>query len=65
MSAQRDVQQILVIGAGTMGHGIAQVAAAAGYLVVLRDTDREALIRGIRALESSKNGLRIRCLCVI
>jgi 3-hydroxybutyryl-CoA dehydrogenase len=41
------------LGAGTMGHGIAQVAAAAGYRVVLRDTDREALIRGIRALESN------------
>ncbi len=47
------VAMIAVLGAGTMGHGIAQVAAAAGYLVVLRDTDREALIRGIRALESN------------
>ena len=34
-----------------MGHGIAQVAAAAGYRVVLRDLDRESLARGIRAIE--------------
>lgn len=34
-----------------MGHGIAQVAAAAGYRVILRDLDRESLARGIRAIE--------------
>src|ERR1051326_9010562 len=34
-----------------MGHGIAQVAAAAGYKVVLRDLDREALARGAHAFE--------------
>jgi 3-hydroxybutyryl-CoA dehydrogenase len=32
-----------VIGAGTMGHGIAQVAALAGYEVRLQDVDAEAL----------------------
>ena len=34
-----------------MGHGIAQVAAAAGYKVLLRDLDRDALSRGIQAIE--------------
>ena len=34
-----------------MGHGIAQVAAAAGYKVLLRDLDRDALARGIQAIE--------------
>ena len=34
-----------------MGHGIAQVAAAAGYRVILRDVDRETLAQGIRAIE--------------
>ncbi len=34
-----------------MGHGIAQVAAAAGYRVVLRDVDRESLSRGISGIE--------------
>jgi len=40
-----------VIGAGTMGHGIAQVAAGAGFRVVLCDVDRESLARGVRAIE--------------
>src|SRR5882724_6978184 len=34
-----------------MGHGIAQVAAASGYPVILRDLDREALARGIQNIE--------------
>lgn len=47
------IETISVLGAGTMGHGIAQVAAAAGYPVVLREVDKEALARGIRAIESN------------
>src|SRR5688572_27953860 len=34
-----------------MGHGIAQVAAGAGFRVVLCDVDRESLARGVRAIE--------------
>jgi 3-hydroxybutyryl-CoA dehydrogenase len=34
-----------------MGHGIAQVAAGAGYKVLLRDVDRDTLARGIAAIE--------------
>lgn len=45
------IASISVIGAGTMGHGIAQVAAAAGYRVILRDLDRDSLARGVRAIE--------------
>ena len=45
------IETIGVIGAGTMGHGIAQVSAAAGYRVILRDVDRESLARGIEAIE--------------
>ena len=37
--AQTPVRIIGVLGAGTMGHGIAQVAAAAGFQVVMRDVD--------------------------
>lgn len=54
MSAAIDTQSIEtigVVGAGTMGHGIAQVAAGAGYKVLLRDVDREALARGIQSIE--------------
>jgi 3-hydroxybutyryl-CoA dehydrogenase len=46
-------QQIAVIGAGLMGAGIAQVAAAAGYDVVLRDVTPEALERGLGSIRSS------------
>ena len=49
--APQGIETIGVIGAGTMGHGIAQVAAAAGYKVLLRDLDRETLARGIQAIE--------------
>jgi 3-hydroxybutyryl-CoA dehydrogenase len=45
------IETVAVIGAGTMGHGIAQVAAASGYRVILRDLDREALSRGIQNIE--------------
>jgi len=34
-----------------MGHGIAQVAAAAGYRVLLRDIDADAVARGRQAIE--------------
>ena len=38
-----DIQHVLVVGAGLMGSGIAQVAAMAGYRVTLRDVRQEAL----------------------
>ena len=46
-------QQIAVVGAGLMGSGIAQVAAAAGYGVVLRDVSAAALERGAAAIRAS------------
>lgn len=49
------IETIAVIGAGTMGHGIAQVAAASGFRVLLNDVDREALARGVRAIEGNLN----------
>jgi 3-hydroxybutyryl-CoA dehydrogenase len=42
-----------VVGAGTMGNGIAQVAARAGYNVVLRDIGEEFLRRGMQAIDRS------------
>ena len=42
-----------VVGAGTMGNGIAQVAARAGYDVVLRDVRDEFLQRGLSAIDKS------------
>ena len=45
--------QAAVIGAGLMGSGIAQVAAQAGWQVVLRDISEEALARGLSVIERS------------
>ena len=42
-----------VIGAGTMGNGIAQVAARAGYRVVIQDIKQEFLDRGLSTISSS------------
>jgi enoyl-CoA hydratase/3-hydroxyacyl-CoA dehydrogenase len=41
-----DVTQIAVLGAGNMGHGIAEVAALAGYSVTMRDVEREYVEAG-------------------
>lgn len=46
-------ETIGVIGAGTMGNGIAQVAARAGYSVVMRDVKDEFLERGLRSIDRS------------
>jgi len=44
------IQHIAVIGAGTMGNGIAQVCAVAGYQVLLIDVSQAALERGVATL---------------
>src|SRR5918992_4235221 len=57
-----EISKVGVLGAGLMGHGIAQVAAQAGYDVVLREVDQERLDKGIgkvqkqlaRAVEKGK-----------
>jgi 3-hydroxybutyryl-CoA dehydrogenase len=38
------IRRVAIVGAGTMGHGIAYVALAAGYEVALADADRDALL---------------------
>jgi 3-hydroxybutyryl-CoA dehydrogenase len=46
-----EATHITVVGAGTMGSGIAQVCAASGFDVTLIDTDPAALERGRAAIE--------------
>jgi 3-hydroxybutyryl-CoA dehydrogenase len=46
-----DVTKVGVLGAGLMGHGIAQVSAQAGYDVVLREVDDATLQKGIGKIE--------------
>jgi 3-hydroxybutyryl-CoA dehydrogenase len=45
--------RVVVVGAGLMGSGIAQVAATAGHQVVLRDVTDEALLRGLAGIRTS------------
>lgn len=44
------IDRVAVLGAGTMGHGIAQVAAQAGFEVTLADASEEALDRGLASI---------------
>ncbi|EMA67980.1 3-hydroxyacyl-CoA dehydrogenase/enoyl-CoA hydratase family protein [Halorubrum distributum] len=48
-----DVQRVAVLGAGNMGHGIAEVAALAGYDVSLRDINDELVQNGYDQIEWS------------
>ena len=41
------IDQITVLGAGTMGHGIAVNAATAGYTVILHDINQAAIDAGL------------------
>jgi 3-hydroxybutyryl-CoA dehydrogenase len=64
--ALQQLKQVGVLGAGLMGHGIAQVAAQSGYEVVLREVDEATLAKGIgkiekqlaRAVEKGKSSLQ-------
>ena len=47
------IENVLVIGAGTMGAGIAEVAAKAGCTVRLCDLNREVLDGGLARIEKS------------
>jgi 3-hydroxybutyryl-CoA dehydrogenase len=48
-----EIRSIGVVGAGTMGHGIAQVAAQSGYDVILADAAPQALERGVAQIGKS------------
>ncbi|MDS0298766.1 3-hydroxyacyl-CoA dehydrogenase NAD-binding domain-containing protein [Halogeometricum sp. S1BR25-6] len=48
-----EVETVGVVGAGTMGNGIAQVAATSGYDVVMRDIEDEYVERGLDSIEDS------------
>ncbi|AAO36889.1 3-hydroxybutyryl-CoA dehydrogenase [Clostridium tetani] len=51
------MKKICVLGAGTMGAGIAQAFAAKGYEVVLRDIKDEFVERGIKGIEKGLSKL--------
>jgi 3-hydroxybutyryl-CoA dehydrogenase len=47
------IKSIGVIGSGTMGNGIAQVAARAGFRVLMRDLTEDFLKRGLSTIDKS------------
>jgi 3-hydroxybutyryl-CoA dehydrogenase len=47
----QEIKRVGVLGAGLMGHGIAQVAAQSGYEVVLREVDDGTLAKGIAKID--------------
>ncbi len=46
-----EIKKIGVLGAGSMGNGIAQVAAQAGYQVVMRDIEDRFVENGLKAID--------------
>ncbi|MGC8569403.1 MAG: 3-hydroxyacyl-CoA dehydrogenase NAD-binding domain-containing protein [Nitrososphaeria archaeon] len=51
-------EKVSVIGAGTMGHGIAQISAMAGYSVMMYDISREILDQAVQRIRSSLDKFR-------
>jgi len=48
-----DLRHIFVVGAGTMGSGIAQVAAVSGFQVTVMDVDPAQLEKARQAIDRS------------
>lgn len=48
-----EIKTLAVIGAGDMGHGIAEVALLAGYKVFLRDIKQEFVDKGVQRIKDS------------
>jgi 3-hydroxybutyryl-CoA dehydrogenase len=57
MYSLSEVDRVGVVGAGTMGNGIAQVAAGAGYDVLMRDVEREFVDAGFEQIDDSLSRL--------
>ena len=49
----REIQTVGIIGAGTMGQGIAQVCASAGFSTLLYDVNAEGLAHGLAAIKKN------------
>ena len=47
------ISNITILGSGVMGHGIAQISAAAGYNIVLRDIEQKFLDRAMEKIKWS------------
>jgi 3-hydroxyacyl-CoA dehydrogenase len=49
----RSIERVAIVGAGTMGGGIAMVFADAGFPVVIRETSQDALDRGMSTIRAN------------
>ncbi len=47
------MKKVAIIGSGTMGAGIVQIFAQAGYDVVMRDINQDALDRGMKTIDKN------------
>jgi enoyl-CoA hydratase / 3-hydroxyacyl-CoA dehydrogenase len=52
-----NIKKIAVLGSGVMGHGIAQISAAAGYSVTLRDIEETFLQKAMDKIKWSLSKL--------
>jgi enoyl-CoA hydratase/3-hydroxyacyl-CoA dehydrogenase len=52
-----DIKKVAVMGAGDMGHGIAEVALLAGYKVALRDIEQRFVDKGLSRIKESMDKL--------
>jgi 3-hydroxybutyryl-CoA dehydrogenase len=52
-----NIKTVGVVGAGTMGNGIAQVCAVAGLEVIMQDIDPEQVVRGLNTISGSLDRL--------
>jgi enoyl-CoA hydratase/3-hydroxyacyl-CoA dehydrogenase len=53
----KKIANVTVLGSGTMGHGIAQVAAMAGFYVLLRDVEKKFLDNAMNKIQWSLSKL--------
>lgn len=53
MDVKEKIKKVAVLGAGDMGHGIAEVCAIAGYEVTMRDIKQEFIERGMNRIKES------------
>lgn len=52
---QREIERVLVVGAGQMGHQIAMLCALGGYTTIIQDVNKEALQQAKKSLNKRMN----------
>lgn len=60
-----NINNVTIIGAGTMGNGIAQVFAMQKYNVVLCDINEMALLKGMKSIQTNLDRMVKRMLSAI